>query len=135
MGQLDEARVLGQTLEGRNLWLVEKSNENANKTIFVDCGRSARDWVSISFCLDLVARTCEGSELQTINWLIMPLANPDGYEFTQSNDRQWQKNRARPVQGQFCPGVDLSRNFPFQWAPTSENQCSTNYAGLFAASD
>ena len=49
--------------------------------------------------------------------------------------RQWQKNRARPVQGQFCQGVDLQRNFPFQWEQTSENQCATDYAGVLGGTE
>ena len=71
---------------------------------------------------------------------IMPLVNPDGYEYTWTdvsawldipnfNDckqikqfhlfcllksRLWRKNRA-PNAGSSCIGVDLNRNFGFQW--------------------
>ena len=53
----------------------------------VDCGRAGRDWISVSFCLDLIERTCEKGELNNINWIILPMANPDGYQYTHTNDR------------------------------------------------
>ena len=87
ISQLPESGSVGETIEGRNFWVVEKINENANKTIMVDCGRAGRDWVPVSFCLDLIERTCEKKELTNINWIIVPMANPDGYQYTHSSDR------------------------------------------------
>lgn len=40
---------------------------------------------------------------------IVPILNPDGYEYTHTCDRMWRKNRARH-EG-VCVGVDLNRNF------------------------
>ena len=31
-----------------------------------------------------------------VNWLIMPLLNPDGYEYSRTTDRMWRKNRSKP---------------------------------------
>lgn len=39
---------------------------------------------------------------------IVPVVNPDGYEYTHTHDRMWRKNRARYGE---CYGVDLNRNF------------------------
>ena len=45
--------------------------------------------------------------------------NPDGYEFSRSssNNRFWRKNRRRLDEASYSSyyGVDLNRNFPFQW--------------------
>lgn len=40
---------------------------------------------------------------------IVPVLNPDGYEFTHTKDRMWRKNRAHH-EGE-CVGIDLNRNF------------------------
>lgn len=40
---------------------------------------------------------------------IVPVLNPDGYEYTHTCDRMWRKNRARHEGA--CVGVDLNRNF------------------------
>ncbi|QQP52967.1 Carboxypeptidase B, partial [Caligus rogercresseyi] len=44
-------------------------------------------------------------------WYIMPLVNPDGYEYTRTTSRLWRKNRAPPPKGSRCFGVDLNRNW------------------------
>jgi hypothetical protein len=43
----------------------------------------------------------EDSEVTNVDWYIMPLLNPDGYEFSHTDDRMWRKNRAKPPQGPF----------------------------------
>ena len=63
---------------------------------------------------------------------ILPLVNPDGYEYSHTTvnfvifneiiffkfhlikNRMWRKNR-RPNTGSSCVGTDLNRNFGFQW--------------------
>jgi len=64
----------------------------------------------------------------------MPLLNPDGYEFSRTDDRMWRKNRAPPPEhkkSNGCRGVDLNRN----WNVTgygvgaSENPCEDTYGG------
>lgn len=42
---------------------------------------------------------------------IVPVLNPDGYEYTHTQDRMWRKNRAS--YGGECVGVDLNRNFRY----------------------
>lgn len=42
---------------------------------------------------------------------ILPVMNPDGYEYSHTKDRMWRKNRA--WHGGQCVGVDLNRNFRY----------------------
>jgi murein tripeptide amidase MpaA len=44
----------------------------------------------------------------------VPVVNPDGYEYTHTEDRLWRKSRSRH-NGDRCIGVDLNRNFDFHW--------------------
>jgi hypothetical protein len=66
----------------------------------------------------------------------VPLVNPDGYEYSHSTYRLWRKNR-RPNAGSSCVGVDLNRNFGYQWfvGGSSSDPCSDNYAGPSADSE
>lgn len=59
---------------------------------------------------------------------IQPLVNPDGYEYTRTVDRLWRKNRSGSGD---CVGVDLNRNYDFQWGGSgaSNDSCSDYYQG------
>jgi hypothetical protein len=69
---------------------------------------------------------------------IVPIVNPDGYEFSQlSGNRMWRKNR-RNNPGSSCFGVDLNRNWDYGWAgphSTSSNPCSDVFIGSAAHSE
>ncbi|NOY78783.1 MAG: T9SS type A sorting domain-containing protein [Calditrichaeota bacterium] len=45
-------------------------------------------------------------------WII-PLVNPDGFEYVRNKDMWWRKNRRRNSDGSY--GVDLNRNYSFKW--------------------
>ena len=64
--------------------------------------------------------------------------NPDGFVWSQEVDRLWRKNRSAPppdFANQTCIGVDVNRNWPFQWdndeeeGAASEDPCSLTYRG------
>ena len=64
-------------------------------------------------------RSCCGS---TELWFV-PVANPDGYDYTFTDDRLWRKNlRDNDGDGQitFADGVDPNRNFPTHWGYDNE---------------
>ena len=135
LSSLSSSSSIGTTSEGRSIYAYEKSH-NAEKTIGVGCGFAARDWASISTCLEIIQRLEEGLWGDSINWLVLPLTNPDGYKYTWDNDRQWEKNRAQ-TSIPLCRGVDISRNFPHNsWDSNEEsNACSNNYPGAVAGSE
>ena len=49
-----------------------------------------------------------------LNFHLLPLANPDGYEFT-NEDRFWRKTRSYHGSIDGCRGVDPNRNFDFHF--------------------
>lgn len=69
-------------------------------------------------------------------WYIMPVMNPDGYEYSRKVNRLWRKNRSASKRSQ-CLGVDLNRNFDIGWNGygSSNNPCSDTYRGTKAASE
>lgn len=69
------------------------------------------------------------------NWYVLPVHNPDGYEYTHQTDRLWRKNRGPNSGG--CKGVDLNRNYGYKWGGkgTSANACQEIYRGRSAFSE
>lgn len=75
--------------------------------------------------------------IDSVDWYIMPVANPDGYEYSHSTDRLWRKTRSGAKTEQrwgrkACYGVDPNRNWDFHWGegPTSSsNACTDDFRG------
>lgn len=36
-----------------------------------------------------------GETIRSVDWYIMPVLNPDGYEYSHQFDRLWRKNRSK----------------------------------------
>lgn len=86
--------------------------------------------------------------MQEFDWYFLPVANPDGYEYSHTTDRMWRKtrnNNSRPALKKFassssklrqddeeCAGADINRNFNHQWrkAGASKDPCSGSFAGM-----
>lgn len=67
--------------------------------------------------------------------VIIPVLNPDGFEYTWTTDRFFRKNRqlvsGHDWWGRKCYGVDVSRNFPANFRKPSwgANPCSPTHPG------
>jgi hypothetical protein len=81
----------------------------------------AREWIAaemamrvLGWLLDSVPATPGGAQLLAARdvWVI-PILNPDGYQYTFDSERLWRKNRRPNDDGTF--GVDLNRNYPVFW--------------------
>ncbi|XP_012946419.1 zinc carboxypeptidase A 1 [Aplysia californica] len=75
--------------------------------------------------------------LNTYNWYLVPVANPDGYEYSIHSSRMWRKNRSAHPTSYFCVGIDLNRNFDskFRQVGVSSNCHSDIYPGITAFSE
>lgn len=66
---------------------------------------------------------------QAFDFYVVPMANPDGYVYSNTTNRMWRKNRAKTTKSN-CPGVDLNRNWDYQWGiGGSTNPCTEIYQG------
>lgn len=103
-------------------------------------GIHAREWISpasVTYIIkELVENRSSNAWANNIEFNIVPVLNPDGYEFTHTKDRLWRKNRRNPELGD-CSGTDLNRNFDYKWGGggTSNNPCSEIYKGTSAFSE
>jgi len=81
---------MGKTVEDRDLWVIKVSNQleaNKNPAIFVDAGIHAREWIAPATALYLLNQITENPDvsaslLNGLDWYIVPVLNPDGYEFS-----------------------------------------------------
>ncbi|XP_075426518.1 mast cell carboxypeptidase A-like [Ascaphus truei] len=130
---------IGKTYEGRPMLLLKVGSQKSNKkTIFLECGIHAREWVSPAFCqwfVNEAVRTYGKDKTMTklldnVNFHVLPVFNIDGYVWTWTRDRMWRKNRF-PNPNSKCVGTDLNRNFNASWGTidTWATPCSQIYPG------
>lgn len=79
----------GLSFEGRQIKYVRISTsrfENQRKPVIViDAAVHAREWVTTPVALYIIDELVSGADkelLDSIDWIIIPLANPDGYEYS-----------------------------------------------------
>ncbi|XP_058983448.1 carboxypeptidase B [Musca domestica] len=134
---------LGQSYEGRTLKAIhihsQQSGDKSEKKplIFIDAGLHAREWIAHATALYVIQQLVENAtfyrrELEMYDWLIWPVVNPDGYEYSHTSERFWRKTRQPDPEGYSkCVGVDLNRNFDFYWAfvGSSFDPCDIDYHG------
>ncbi|CAH0728528.1 unnamed protein product, partial [Brenthis ino] len=129
----------GLSYEGRQIKYVRISTsrfEDLNKPVIViDAAVHAREWVTAPVALYLIEQLVSGADPELVNrldWIIIPMVNPDGYEYTINEDRLWRKTRSKAHEGaDECPGVDGNRNYDFFWGTreASADPCSIIYEG------
>lgn len=136
---------IGRSSEGRDqpaFHLTSTRGSNKPK-IYFQCQIHAREWISGAVCSYIVNHfvTNYGKHdnvtalLDSLEFVVVPFVNPDGYAYTWSNDRLWRKNREKNS-GSTCIGVDLNRNYNSHWGQggSSTSPCSDTYMGPSAGS-
>lgn len=143
----DIARVvnLGQSYEGRQIFALKitkspEANDTNKPDVLITGCHHAREWISVEppvyFANQLInTYSTDDAIKQLVDNLqvwIVPIVNPDGLTYSQGapNDSQgsvrlWRKNR-RPVSADGCAsnmGVDLNRNYDFQWRLPGDEPC------------
>lgn len=119
--------LMGKSYEGRDIFYAristtsQASDRKDTKLVVVEGGSHAREWAAVSSVLSFTAKLVKSlredtnSSLSNYTFLIIPLLNPDGYEYSRNEDRLWRKNRAHTID-KACIGIDLNRNFNSNWS-------------------
>ena len=86
-------------------------------------------------CVCLIHELLEGNRsdwTSDITWVVYPVLNPDGYDFSWRYDRLWRKNRNLNG-GHRCKGVDLNRNYDANHlaAGSSSDPCASAIWGFY----
>ncbi|XP_052756711.1 uncharacterized protein LOC113520958 [Galleria mellonella] len=146
--------TIGSTYEGRQIKgivLDLKAGERPGGPLtgVIEGGIHAREWISPATVTYIIKEFLTSEEpairnlAETFVWHIIPVTNPDGYDYTFTGNRMWRKNRNPdnyvPCTGNsdLGNGIDLNRNFDFVWMSVgaSNNSCSETYAGPTASSE
>lgn len=54
--------------------------------------------------------------MQKFDFVVIPVANPDGYEYSMTENRFWRKTRSRNATvNKWCVGADANRNWGYRW--------------------
>lgn len=107
------------------------------KTLAITGGIHSREWISVStscyILYSLLKDYDNGSPLvreylNNLDFLFLPLMNPDGYAFTWKSERLWRKNKQQTYNPR-CRGIDIDHSFDFHFTSDLESPCSDDYSG------
>ncbi|MBL9030703.1 MAG: hypothetical protein JNM80_03230 [Phycisphaerae bacterium] len=132
--------VAGLSLQNRDIFHIRITGPggpgNRPAVFFHGC-QHAREWITPAATTFAADRLLAGygtdpritTLMNNVEFVIMPVFNPDGYEWSWTNERLWRKNRRDNGGG--CTGVDNNRNWGFQWGGegASTDPCSETYRG------
>lgn len=111
---------IGWSFEGRPLSVVKISHPDHDEndvsrlpkeprsasrklTVFIQSGLDAHEWLPIAcstYILNSIITNIEGNDtmgdvLRRVDWYIMPVMNPDGYDYSMGYERLWTKTRSK----------------------------------------
>src|SRR5512135_665120 len=96
-----ELREIGRSLEHRPIWALRigERRGSTDKVLFLGC-HHAREWISVEVAYRLAEHLVGAANSAPIqDWLqraelwVAPMVNPDGHEYSRTQDRLWRKNR------------------------------------------
>tara|TARA_R110002124_G_scaffold138576_6_gene302195 strand:- start:140950 stop:143250 length:2301 start_codon:yes stop_codon:yes gene_type:complete len=139
---------IGTTAEGRTIWMAKISDnpdiDEPEPSAYFDALHHAREPLSMAVAMNYMFWLLENYETDPqVQYLVnnrelyfVPVVNPDGYEYNRQTDPNggglWRKNR-NPDVGGGCVGVDLNRNYGYEFGHnnscSSDQPCSGIYRG------
>lgn len=99
-----------------------KRKQSNKQAIFIEAGTHAREWTTSAVLTNMIEQLVkkisvngkdnrnmrlsvfnltstqsdtEGESIRSVDWYLMPMLNPDGYEYSHLYDRFWRKTRSR----------------------------------------
>lgn len=137
---------IGQTVEGRDIYAAELTartvllNPGPKPAAVFDSMHHAREVMTPEVALDIIDQmtTQYGVDAEITQWMrkyriwVVPMVNPDGNQKVWTNSSMWRKN----TRGGY--GVDINRNYPYQWNTcngSSGDRNNETYRGPSAASE
>ncbi len=111
--------------------------DGKRKTILITGGLHAREWISSSSVSYVAWAIITGygntnmitKLVDSFDIVVVPVVNPDGYEYTWQTDRLWRKTR-QTTNFRFCRGYDLDHAFGYEWDSKARDEpCSETYGG------
>ncbi|KAK3904190.1 hypothetical protein C8A05DRAFT_42699 [Staphylotrichum tortipilum] len=123
----------------RGIHLFGRSGPWENPAIVFFGTAHAREWISTMvaeyIAYSLLSESHVDADikhaLDSFDFYIFPVVNPDGLVYSQTKRRMWRKNR-QAQNGTSCVGRDLNRNWDIHWGQnggSSASPCHGTYRG------
>jgi len=114
--------VVGQSVQGRDIRAIHISLSSNKPQIAIISAQHGSEWLAHHASVYLVAALLSRAGTNRRIWeflvnhelVLIPVMNPDGFEYARLTNRQWRKNRRDNGDGTF--GVDPNRNWATNWA-------------------
>jgi murein tripeptide amidase MpaA len=142
---------IGTSTEGRDIWALKISDnptvDESEPEVLILGNTHAREQITQIICVAIADSLLSnyGSDPQYTEWVdereiwIVPVLNPDGLTWVETNDLFWRKNRWVDPQSQITYGVDLNRNYAYEWGHDDNgsdgSKSAPTYRGPSAASE
>jgi hypothetical protein len=148
---------IGETLQGREILALKVTagargiRDGRRPAVLFSATQHAREWIATEIDRRLMYHYIEGWDaedpkivklLQSTELWFVPVMNPDGYQYTFTDERLWRKNlRDNDGDGQTtnADGVDPNRNYPehfkYDEEGSSKIESSQTYRGPGPASE
>lgn len=147
--RLTEVKSIGRSLQGRPILAIRLTNERGRHhdkpQVLLIATTHAREWISTEVAMRLIKYLTANYKtdsrvtnlLDTTEIWIIPVVNPDGYEYTFTTERLWRKNlRDNDGDGKITlvDGVDINRNFDSSWGYDNEGSSPVSSNETFRGS-
>jgi carboxypeptidase T len=143
---ITELHEIGRSVENRPIWALRLGERRGSmlKMGFFGC-HHAREWIAVEVPYLLAEYLVTHAATDPVkHWFqegeiwVAPMVNPDGHEFTRTQQRLWRKNRRRNYDGSI--GVDPNRNYGYMWgtldvSTSSHTPSDDTYVGPRAFSE
>lgn len=147
--------TIGESLQGKPIYALKVTTnprrpDGTKPAVLYSSTQHAREWITPEVNRRLLRHYLEhyGSDRRITDllernelWFVLVM-NPDGYDYTFSDERLWRKNlRDNDGDGQTttADGVDLNRNYPYKWGYDNEGSSpditNQTYRGTAPASE
>jgi len=141
-----ETYSIGKSIYDYDLTVLKISKPGEGRRAhWLDSAIHAREWLAPATLMkitDHLINDYNSDEtvrrlVDTYDFYILPVMNPDGYIYSWQSDRYWRKNLNEDDGDFFCFGVDLNRNYDVSWLSdgASDWVCLDIYAGSSPASE
>jgi len=130
----------GKSLENRDIAGIHiwgKDGKGSKKAVVFHSTVHAREWITTMVNEYTAYKLLTATDAATValrdswDYYLFPIVNPDGFAYTQTNDRLWRKNRQKTPSSS-CIGRDINRNWPNHWdqrGGASTAPCDQDYKG------
>ena len=125
---------IGASYEGRPMLAVKigpPGDAPERPNVLFMATHHAREWISTALAMKLVRWLADsaGPLVASHDVWVIPVENPDGYQYTFTDDRYWRKNRRPNANGTF--GVDPNRNYPAFWGVDDRGSSGVPFAETY----